>query len=305
MTRHGSMAEQLINYGKVRLKPANDNKPREPHYRGTLPALRWLYDNHPELAPAFASALPRPPANWFVEVEPTRQEIRPTIGEVMKASHDDEGNQLPIEHGQGGITIGALRFRKGALVEWGTTKKGKKLKPTDRARPTGEKTSKARNATSYLALKGAVPSPMHADHYHRPLSGEPALASMYDPLPGVEANRALLRSLGVDGEARADQLPHGVTFLPTVIADGAEFLGGVANTSGNSSSGAVMWDGPDEVETDARVIIEEVAARGTLKSIGMRLGYSEANAIAAGKQALIEVADILKSIRDRKNLQAA
>ena len=308
MARHGSLAEQLtaaINAPPAKKLPkaANDNRPRNaPAYRGTLPALRWLYDNHPDLAPALASALPRPVANWFIDVEPTRQEIRPTIGELIAASHEDE-KPLPASHETIGdycfTTIGSLKFRNGLLIEWGETKKGRKLKPADRARPTGEQVNKTRNPASYLALKGAT-SPMHASHYHRPFSGEDAISSMYDPLPGVEAARALLRSLGVDGAVPAGELPHEAAVAPTAVADGAGFLGGVSNPSGNSSSGAIMWEGPDERPSNAKVVIEEVAARGTLKSIGIRLGYSEEYADRAGKNALREVAQILHAIKNKK-----
>jgi ribosomal protein L34E len=309
MARHGSIAEQLVAI-KQRPVAANDNipqrKPREPHYRGTLPALRWLWDNHPDLAQAFADALPRRSTDWFVDVEPTRQEIRPTIGELMKASHDEDGNQLsPIYETERRVSIGALRFLSGRLIEWGMTRKGKKLKPTDRPRSTESKENKTRSPLFYLATKATTPSPMAAEHYHRPLSGQPVLASMYDPLPGVEAARAVLSFLGVDGGVKASQLPYGVTLCPTVVADGAIFLGGVSNPSGNSSSGALMWDQPDAPTSNATVVIEEVAARGTLKSIGLLLGHDEGSAIAAGKSALIGIAEILSSIRNRKNLRAA
>ncbi|MBY3263860.1 hypothetical protein HFO15_19735 [Rhizobium laguerreae] len=302
MARHGSLAEQLATFGKAPPKAANDNrKPREPHYRGTLPALRWLWDNRPDLAEAFADALPRPAANWFVDVEPTRQEIRPTIGELMKASHDDDGNQLPPTYEtEKRVSIGNLRFLSGRLIEWGTTKKGKKLKPTDRPRSTESKENKVRSPGFYLSRRPSTPSPMAADHYHRPISEEPAIASMYDPLPGVEAARALLRSLGVDGSVKADQLPVGVTFCPQAVADGAGFLGGVSSPSGNSSSGAIMWDFPDRPESNAADVIEEVAARGTLKSIGLRLGHNEGSAIEAGKAALIDIAKILLSVKNGK-----
>jgi hypothetical protein len=310
MARHGSLAEQLSTYGKQPPVAANDNrpqrKPREPHYRGTLPALRWLWDNRPDLAQAFADALPRQSSDWFVDVEPTRQEIRPTVGELMKASHDEDGNSLPVAfETERRVSIGSLRFLSGRLIEWGTTKKGKRLKPSDRPRSTESKENKVRSPYFYLSRKATTRSPFQAEHLHRPMSGEPAIASMYDPLPGVEAGRALLRSLGVDGSTPAKQLPAAVTFCPVAVAEGAGFLGGVSQPSGNSSSGAVMWDQPDAPTSNAAVIVEEVAARGTLKSIGLLLGHSEASAIAAGKQALVDLAEVLSSMRDGKKLRAA
>lgn len=300
MARHGSLADQLATYGSSPPQAANDNKQkkeRPARYRGTLPALRWLWDNRPDLAPALANALPRQSANWFVDVEPTRQEIRPTVGELMAASQDDEGKVLPTTYQRHGkschTTLGRLKFRDGLLTEWGETKKGKKLKPTDRPRSTEDKSMKVRSPAFYLATKATTPSPMEADHYHRPLSGQPAIASMYDPLPGVEDARSLLASLGVDGSVSAGKLPTAVTFCPLVAADGAGFLGGVSSPSGNSSEGAVMWEAPEERKSNAASVIEEVASSGTLKSIGIRLGYSEGYADRAGKAALIEIAQFL------------
>jgi len=308
MARHGSLAEQLATFGTSTPVAANDNnpqrKPREPAYRGTLPALRWLWDNKPDLAQALADALPRPSANWFVDVEPTRQEIRPTVGELMKASHDEAGAALrPVYETEKRVSIGRLRFLSGRLIEWGTTKKGKKLKPTDRPRSTESKTNKVRSPSFYLSRRPTTPSPMAADHYHRPMSGEPALSSMYDPQPGVEAARALLVSLGVDGGTPASRMPVPVTVCPTAVADGAGFLGGVSSPSGNSSSGAIMWDVPHVPQSNAADVIEEVAARGTLKSIGLRLGHNEGSAIEAGKAALIGIAEILLSVKNGKKLR--
>jgi len=308
MARHGSLADQLEALQSAPPKAANDNQPqrklKQPRYQGTLPALRWLWDNHPELAPAFANALPRSAANWFVEVEPTRQEIRPTVGELMAASHDDEGQPLHMvvgsDDGNSIATIGRLKFRNGALTEWGVTKKGKRLKPTDRPRSTADKSSGMRNPARYLATKVTMQSPMHAEHYHRPLRTDIALPPMYDPLPGVEAARETLKRFGVDGSVPARDLMPDITVGPLVVAEGAGFLGGVSSPSGNSSDGALMWEMPEPKRSDAVTVIEEVAARGTLKSIGISLGYSEDYADRAGKAALLEVAKILSAANDNK-----
>lgn len=306
MTRHGSLAEQLVAMRNAPPKAANDNKPKPVRYRGTLPALRWLHDYRPELARVLAEALPREPANWFVDLEPTRQEIRPTIGEVMKASHDDDGVPLRTAYtGKDRVEIGSLKFLNGRMTEWGVTKKGKKLKPTDRPRSTEKNSTKERSPALYLATKPTTPSPLHATHFHRPLSGEPALAPMYDPLPGVESARKELQSRRIDGGTPASQIPVAVTFCPEAVADGASFLGGVCSPSGNSSSGAVMWESPEDRKSDASAVLDEVAARGNLKSIGKRLGFKEAVALEGGKAALIELAEILLSVENGKKLRAA
>lgn len=295
MSRHGSLAEQLASAlaAPPRPKAANDNKRNAPTYRGTLPALRWLYDNHPELAPALASALPRSPLNWFVDVDPSKQEIRPTVGELMKASHDE--TQTPIAPMVKGneTAIGKLKFRDGLLIEWGETKKGKKLKPTDRPRTATDKNSGKRSGASYIYARVTTPSPMEASHYHRPFSEDGALMSMYDPLPGVEAARTLLVALGVDGKKSASSIAHAVTICPTVIADGAGFLGGTTTPSGGSSGGASAWEAPEDRKSDVVAIVEEIAARGTLKSIGALLGYEGDAAIREGKAALLNLANFL------------
>lgn len=304
MARHGSLAEQLFALSNETPAPkpkarvaANDNKPR---VRSDLPALRWLQENRPDLAPAVADAIPRPPSNWFIEVEPTRQEIRPTVGELMKACQDDDGNTSKQEITNKGVQLGKLVFRKGILVEWGETKKGKTLKPADRPRTTQDKSASERRPDFYLNTKPTTKSPMDAEHYHRPLSPLPAIPPMYDPLTGVENARRLLQSLGVDGGTQAEQLPYAVTFCQTTVAKGSSFLGGVSSPSGNSSEGAVAWEAPEDRESSAKDVLDEVAARGTLKSIGMMLGYSEAYAHIAGKQALLELAETLDAMKKKQ-----
>lgn len=210
-------------------KAANDNNPprksRQPRYRGTLPALRWLFDNHPDLAPALASAMPKPSTNWHADAEDSRQEIRPTVGELMKAA---EGSTPIIEADEDGerITLGSLKFRDGRLVEWGATKKGHKLRPVDRVKAAGGGTSSTRSPKRYLETKATTPSPMHAAHLARNVSDRPVLPPMYDPQTDVEDNRELLRSLGIDGSVRFDKLPVPATECEDAVAKGAGFLGG-------------------------------------------------------------------------------
>ncbi|MEY9629862.1 hypothetical protein [Sinorhizobium fredii] len=296
---------------------ANDNtkKPRQPRYRGTLPALRWLFENYPVLAPVLAAAMPKPVSNWSADAEDNRQEIRPTVGELMKAASDafrvyarkgarhiGAGMVVKtvddVEH----ITLGSLKFRDGLLVEWGTTAKGHKLKPVDRVVAPATKTAR-RNPDRYLATNATTPSPLHASPLPRNVSDRPVLPPMYDPQAGVEENRELLRSLGVDGSVRFDELPLAATKCETAVAKGAVFLGGVSRPSGNSSSGAQAWEAPEVRQGEVASIVEEVAARGTLKSIGLRLGYSDAYADRAGKAALIEAAKTLAAANDNKKVE--
>lgn len=312
---------------------ANDNRPRKERparYRGTLPALKWLFDHHAELAIAFAKALPKSDTTWTRDVDNIIREIRPTVGELMEAASDafrvfvrdgvrhvGKGMQIApkanddIER----ITLGSLKFRDGLLVEWAVTKKGRKLRPVDRLREGGTDKTSARNPRRYLSIKTTAPSPFLAKHLHRPISDEPALAPMYDPLPrmapnaedkhgrfGVAEARAVLEAFGVDGSVPFEELPIAALKCADAVASGAGFLGGVSRLSGNSSSGAVLWDMPEKPEGKLAIILDEVAARGTLTSIGIRLGYSKDYADRGGKAALIEVARTLKAANDNKKI---
>ncbi|MDX2385089.1 hypothetical protein GOD60_13940 [Sinorhizobium medicae] len=301
------------------LTAANDNEPRkarQPRYRGTLPALRWLFDQHPELAPAVAAALPKPASNWRDDAEDNAQEIRPTVGELLRAASDafrsyfregirHIGAGLTVEADEDGerIALGSLKFRDGRLIEWAVTKKGFKLRPVDRVKAGGSSNSSHRSPKRYLETKPTTPSPMQAAPLPRNVSDRPVLPPMLDPQAGVEYNRALLRSLGVDGSVPFDKLPMPATKCETAVAKGAGFLGGVSRPSGNSSTGAQAWEAPEVRQGEVASIIEEVAARGTLKSIGLRLGYSEAYADRAGKAALIEAAKTLAAANDNKKVE--
>lgn len=299
---------------------ANDNipqrKPKTPRYRGTLPALRWLFDNHADLAPALAEALPKPTSNWRDDAEDNAQEIRPTVGELLRAASDAfrsycrEGIRhisagLTVEADEDGerIALGSLKFRDGRLIEWAVSKKGHKLRPVDRVKAGSGSNSSHRSPQRYLETKATTPSPMHASPLPRNVSDRPVLPTMLVPLTGVEANRGLLRSLGVDGSVRFEQLPVPATKCETAVAKGAGFLGGISRPSGNSSSGAQAWEAPEVRQGEVASVVEEVASRGTLKSIGLRLGYSEAYADRAGKAALIDAAKTLAAANDNKKVE--
>ncbi|TWB19501.1 hypothetical protein FBZ99_101270 [Rhizobium sp. ERR 1071] len=282
---------------------ANDNKPAkepQPRYRGTLPALRWLFDNHPELAAAMAAAMPKSESSWDTEISENRQEIRPTIGELMTAS---AGSSLAFQRGEKGyerITLGSLKFRNGELLEWGETKKGHKLRPVDRVSTVRSDKAPARDNDRYLKTKPTTRSPLEAMPLPRNISSRPVLPPMLDPLPGRTEARRLLQSFGVDGSVPFEQLSFPATRCDDAIAKGAGFIGGVSNLKGNTSGGAQAWEAPEPRKGEAAAVIEEVAARGTLKSIGLKLGYSDDYADRAGKAALVEAARVLSAANDNK-----
>lgn len=297
---------------------ANDNKPHkarkqpEPRYRGTLPTLRWLYDNHPDLAESVADAINAlQVTGWQPDAVDNDQQIRPTVGELVKASTDpDTGEHLPqaVERDTDGntfIRIGALRFRDGELVEYGHTKKGRKLEPRDRIVSRDEEPKQKRNPSSYLAFRGAVPSPLHADTHQRGFSGEPALAPMYDPQTGVESARAELKRHGVDGSVAFENLPFQATRCRTVVAKGADFLGGVVGISGTSSKGAVMWESPSRPKGEVLRIIEEIASGSTLKEIGERMGLQGARVDRMAKDLVTDAAKVLIAANDNRSKKNA
>lgn len=321
MTTYKSFADALTAAPSAP-KAANDNKPakkrKETRYRGTLPALRWLYDNHPELAEPVADAVQSlETGNWNPEASDDYLEVRPSIGEIVRAASDgtsEDGTPNWLEpaikadkDGNPYIQLGALKFVRGELEEYGRTSKDARLAPRDRARDRVDATAAPRDPKRYVfGTRSTTPSPLHSEPYQRPFSGEPALAPMYDPQRGVEANRAVLRSFGVDGSVALDDLLIPARKGPTAIAKGAEFLGGVASLSGNSSSGAVnMGDVPERPRGEVRRVVEEIASGATLKDIGERMGMDRARPDRAAKELIVDVARILVAANDNSRRKSA
>ncbi|MBX5017484.1 MULTISPECIES: hypothetical protein [Rhizobium] len=285
--------------------PANDNKtrkPKQPRYRGTLPALRWLFDNHPDLAPAMAAAKPKTEGNWSADLADGRQEIRPTVGELLKAAEGASQKFDPTDDRKNNerISLGSLKFLRGRLIEWAVTKKGHRLRPVDRVAQVGGDAVHQRDPARYLKTRATAPSPFDAYPLPRNMSGQPMLPPMLDPLNGVAEGRRLLQSLGIDGTVPLEKLPIPATRCSDAVAKNAVFLGGISSPKGNTSSGAQAWEAPEATRGEAATVIEEVFARGTLRSIGLRLGYSEDYADRAGKAALIEAARVLAVANDNK-----
>lgn len=307
----GSVAPAQPAQPKPKPKAANDNRP--PRYRGTLPALRWLYDNHPELAPAMARAVKSlANASWRHDASDDDQDIRPTIGEIARAARGEDGEWLAPTIDRSNpeairIRLGALKFDGNELIEYGITKKGRKLQPRDRAKPRGASASADRTGNLYVfRTRSTTPSPLQAESQHRSMSGSPALQPMYSPQEGVEANRNILRDFGVDGSVAFADLPFPATKCPNAIAPGAEFLGGIARSSGNTSSGAVeMWEGPSIPKGEVRRVVEEVASGATLKDIGERMGYAGVRVDRTAKDVLVDAARVLAASNDNNKRKRA
>jgi len=204
----------------------------------------------------------------------------------------------------------ARRRVEGGLLLHFINDKGRVERPTYKAmKPRGGKRPYRKSASGYLALPGAVDSPLTASHCHRPFSGQPAIADAYDPLPrrepseqnrlgryGAKEARDLLKVFGVDGSVGFADLPVKATFLPDGIAKQARFIGGISGRSQTASPAGPKWN-----ETDGGAlepVLEEVAARGTLESIGVKLGYQGGYADRAGGKALLAVGKALVAAND-------
>lgn len=124
------------------------------------------------------------------------------------------------------------------------------------------------------------------------MSGEPALMPMLTPQHrrapcsafdihgqidrhgrfGVAEGRALLQSLGVDGSVPFEVLPVPAVRGPTVIAKGAQFLGGISGRSQRASRGTT---GKSEETGPLSPALELLASRADLTAIGAALGEKE------------------------------
>ncbi|MBB4067417.1 hypothetical protein [Gellertiella hungarica] len=205
----------------------------------------------------------------------------------------------------GGLTFYTLpgarsSFDGGMLISY-VNDHGQRKRPTLKTdKPRGGKRPHRGNPAGYLALRGAVASPLAAIGLRRPLSGELALPPMYDPLAGTQEARAVLKELGVDGSVSFDCLPFPATKLLDGIAKNARFLGGMSGRCQTASRATTGKRDPAEPLSGVSAqVVEEVASRGTLASIGIKLGYQGGYADRAGKRALLEVGRAL--VADNSN----
>ncbi|PCD66799.1 hypothetical protein [Rhizobium phaseoli] len=242
---------------KVR-QPANDNKPARPllawptferlahrgdvvrafalrHWRDLcFPREMEIPDQEEQYEPECA-----------IEIRPSEAELLGAVGRKvtgrarwdhtgeMANTYDDEPAPLirytTTRNGSLDASIGDLTFRNGELKQWGTTAKGRALRPDERRR--GEKGgSKAERSESgilsYLELTGAI-SPFTAEPYLKPLSAEPAVGDYFTPSPSAQKARKLLQDLGIDGSVPFEQLPFQASRCPVGHASGALYLGGI------------------------------------------------------------------------------
>lgn len=183
----------------------------------------------------------------------------------------------------------ARRGFEGGMILSYTDDAGSTQRPVLKAnKPRGGKRPHREDAAGYLALPGTVASPLHAAHLQRPMSDEPVLAPMYDPLDGVEEARSILREHGVDGSVPFDRLSFPAKRMPDAIAKNARFIGGMSGRCQTASFATFgNWEPGEPISPTSVKVIEEVASRSTLEKIGIRLGYRGGYADRAGKKALL------------------
>jgi len=199
----------------------------------------------------------------------------------------------------GGLTFylrpNARRGREGGLLVSYLDAQGKERRPVYLAKkPRGGKRPHRTPQTvaeTYLTTGPDTPSPMAATTLRRAFSGAPALWPAYHPTASSLAARAMLDTANDNTPVR----PR-VTVCPLGIARGARFIGGMCGGTDTSSAPGVRWSHPEpELLSPA---IEELAARGTLASIGVALGYKGGYADRGGKRALLEDARALVADND-------
>jgi len=326
--------------------PANDNKPARPllawpaferlAHRGDqkrLYALRhWKNMIFPQQIAVPDDEQPYEP-ECAIEIRPSEAELLAAIGrrpigrerwdftgEMLNYYDDKQEPGTVYRTNRNGVLeaqIGNLTFRKGALVQWGETRKGAALRPVERPRGMkgGNAAIRSESAIrSYLDLKGAT-SPFTAEPYSRPMSSEPAIGDFYQPLPrqepsnsdrhgrfGVREARAVLQRFGVDGSIPFDMLPFPATRCPTAIVAGDQFVGGVKQPKPTASEPAGREpEFVKQVETlswveylrhrlgDHAKVLDLAITDASAKSIGIAMGKGPAYAEKCGP-ALIDAA---------------
>ncbi|MCV9965732.1 hypothetical protein OIU34_28075 [Pararhizobium sp. BT-229] len=362
LATHTHPTEKKTQPTKARaVKPANDNKPAREllawptferlAYRGDMRRLHAL--RHWRNV-CFPGSEPTPPEPDSLDAD-TRAEIRPSEGELLAAvGWTVTGRErwhwtgrmvnvyAPVEaaakrttnqNGGEDTGLGELLFRDGKLIVWGHTAKGVALRPVERpggpkGGPSSERSTSA--IWSYLRLKGAT-SPLAATPYSRPLSGEAAIATTYEPLPreepnaknkhgrfGVEQARAVLKSLGVDGSTPFDQLQVPATRCPDGIVTGPQWVGGVKKPKPMGEISAAAGREPDVVRQVENVMFVEFLRHhlgkhalvldlaigdATAKQIGIEMGQGPAYAEKRGPALIDAAIDALIQIDETARLE--
>ncbi|HEX5935974.1 MAG TPA: hypothetical protein VFY63_17575 [Pseudorhizobium sp.] len=238
----------------------------------------------------------------------------------------------------GGIDarLGGLLFRDGRLVQWGETKKGRKLKPVEQPGEEKGGHSTERSEASiwrYIRTRADTPSPFAAKPYRRPFSAEPAIIDYYDPLPreepstndkhgrfGVEEARKLLQAHGVDGAVPFDKLPIEGTLCPDGLVAGPQWVGGVKKPKPTGEISAPGGREPEFARVfectdylahlrhllgDHAKVLDLAITDTTAKDIGIAMGKAPAYAEKVGPLLIDAALDALMVIDETARLEIA
>lgn len=235
----------------------------------------------------------------------------------------------------GGIDarLGDLLFRDGALVEWGVTKKGRKLKPVEQSGEEKGGQSTERSEASiwrYIKTRADTPSPFAAKPHRRPFSSEPAIMDHYDPLPreepsakdrhgrfGVEEARRLLQANGVDGSVPFEKLPVEATLCPDGLIAGPQWVGGAKKPKPTGEISAPGGREPEFVRVlectdylkhlrhhlgDHATVLDLAITDTTARDIGIAMGKAPAYAEKVGPLMIDAALDALMAIDETARL---
>jgi len=198
----------------------------------------------------------------------------------------------------------------GFIVEYGRTSKGQPRRPSTRMTgdrgPAAPKRSQAA-MWAYLRLPASAPT---AKGWIRPCAPLGSGKGGLHGLPrsksanrfGTAEGRALLRSLGVDGDvpfetARLAARRLAVQYRPGIAA-GAEF-GGVTQAPNADKALPVPMperDPREELKAETVAVLEIVLSGGTLEDIGRHMGAPASTAARHGKPALQMAVDEVKRV---------
>ncbi len=212
------------------------------------------------------------------------------------------------------VTTGKLLFRDGELVQWGRTKKGSALKPSEKARGEKGGSSPGRSEAliwSYLRdIRGAV-SPLTARPYCKPMSPEAVIRDALVPQPGTTEAREVLRSFGIDGGVPFDQLPFAAVRCPDGLVAGPQWVSGIKKPKPTGEISAASGREYEAVKTVEMVshlrlvrkalgahakVLDLAVTDASAKDIGVATGLAPAYAEKRGAALVDEAIDALISL---------
>jgi hypothetical protein len=211
-------------------------------------------------------------------------------------------------------TTGNLVFRDGELVQWGRTKKGSTLKPSEKARGEKGGSTLGRSETmiwSYLRDIRGAGSPLTARPYHKPISSEVVIRDAFLPLPGTEDARKVLRDFGIDGSVPFKDLPFAATKCADGLVPGKQWVGGIKKPKPTGEISAASGKEYEAVKTVEMVshlrlvrkalgahakVLDLAVTDASAKDIGVAMGLAPAYAEKRGTALVDEAIDALISL---------